>query len=335
MILNPIVLVTSNMANPEASTQIPLLSSIAPESEPPSHHNPLSNDVDHGVQFYDPSAILDISRDVAFGYLILLTGGIVEYEPPTFEEASSRQSLPQDDSHEIASKNQRKQSTLTIDEESASLAYGAIVDGNVLHACFGLKATASGSPSIPAIGDNHNQLSLFCCFPSSSATLQLVLPQAAKNKLKMQNLVEILREVRDLHYEASGATVAVETAKVSLYIKVIRARDDGGETRSRIAREIETSLTQYVEDARTMEMGWEKKSRRRTTTSKTVRELCAEASARTKRVRATTIRGAKVTHMVLNAYARRAFRLGAAVVVELTKEDSRRNATEAATRGPG
>ena len=36
-------------------------------------------------------------------------------------------------------------------------------------------------------------------------------------------------------------------------------RDDGGETRSRIAREIETSLTQYVEDARTMEMGWEKK----------------------------------------------------------------------------
>jgi hypothetical protein len=110
-------------------------------------------------------------------------------------------------------------------------------------------------------------------------------------------------------------------------------RDDGGETRSRIAREIETSLTQYVEDARTMEMGWEKKSRRRTTTSKTVRELCAEASARTKRARATTIRGAKVTHMVLNAYARRAFRLGAAVVVELTKEDSRRNATEAATRG--
>ena len=110
-------------------------------------------------------------------------------------------------------------------------------------------------------------------------------------------------------------------------------RDDGGETRSRIAREIETSLTQYVEDARTMEMGREKKSRRRTTTSKTVRELCAEASARTKRVRATTMRGAKVTHMVLNACARRAFRLGAAVVVELTKEDSRRNATEAATRG--
>ena len=109
-------------------------------------------------------------------------------------------------------------------------------------------------------------------------------------------------------------------------------RDDGGETRSRIAREIETSLTQYVEDARMMEMRREKKSRRRTT-SKTVRELCAEASARTERVRATTMRGAKVTHMVLNACARRAFRLGAAVVMELTKEDSRRNAAAATTRG--
>mmetsp|Transcript_31724 Transcript_31724/g.76836 ORF Transcript_31724/g.76836 Transcript_31724/m.76836 type:complete len:310 (-) Transcript_31724:348-1277(-) len=210
------------MTSPEASAQTPLLSSVAPESEP-AHQNPSSNDVENGVQFYDPSAILDISREVAFGYLILLTGGNVEYEPPISAKVSSGEKLPRDDSREIASKNRPKQSTLTIDEETASLAYGAIIDGNVLHACFGLKATSSGNPAVPAIGDNHNQLSLFCCFPATSATLQLVLPQAAKNKLKMQNLVEVLEEVRDLHYEAAGATVAVEITKVSLYMKVIQA----------------------------------------------------------------------------------------------------------------
>lgn len=203
------------MTSPETSAQTPLLSSVAPESEP-AHQNPSSNDAENGVQFYDPSAILDISKEVAFGYLILLTGGNVEYEPPISAKVTSGEKLPRDDS-------QPKQSTLTIDEESASLAYGAIVDGNVLHACFGLKATSSGSPTVPAIGDSHNQLSLFCCFPATSATLQLVLPQAAKNKLKMQNLVEVLEEVRDLHYEAAGATVAVEITKVSLYMKVIQA----------------------------------------------------------------------------------------------------------------
>lgn len=184
------------------------------------------------MQFYDPSAILDISRDVALGYLILLTGGMLEYEPPT----SLAQKPPQDDSQEIAPTNNHKPATTsTLDEESASLAYAAIVDGNVLHACFGLKATVGTNSSVPTLGEKNKQSSssssLLCCFPTTSATLQLVLPHAAKNKLKMQNLMEVLREVGDLHDEALLATsgIASPTAaddgnkNMPVYTKVIRA----------------------------------------------------------------------------------------------------------------
>lgn len=202
------------MANTDAAANVPLLPDAnmgASEILPASHLNSTNNS-EHEVEFYDPSAILDISREVALGYLILLTGGGLEYEPPT---------TPQDDSQEPTSSTQRNELTTNLDEESASLAYAAIVDGNVLHACFGLKATANGNSSIPTIGAKNEQPSLLCCFPASSATMQLVLPHAAKNKMKMQNLMEILREVRDLHYEASES--AESSSKISVYMRVIQA----------------------------------------------------------------------------------------------------------------
>ena len=43
----------------------------------------------HELQFYDPAEILDMSRELAFGYLILLTGGAVEYVAPIAMEGSS------------------------------------------------------------------------------------------------------------------------------------------------------------------------------------------------------------------------------------------------------
>lgn len=178
-----------------------------------------NNNKEQELQFYDPTAILGISREVAFGYLILLTGGAVKYEPPKPEDVLSGQ-------RQAATNSQSP----ILDEENASLAYAAIVDGNLLHACFGLKASANGQirNAVPTIGGkNNSSSSILCCFPTSSATfdaLQLVLPHAAKNKLRMNNLVEMLREVRDLHYETIGTTEGTkDTSKVPVYINVIQA----------------------------------------------------------------------------------------------------------------
>jgi hypothetical protein len=200
----------------------------------------------HELQFYDPAEILDMSRELAFGYLILLTGGAVEYVAPIAMEGSSSSARKQrrggggtkstTDRHAIDA----PQSSPTIpppagvhdwspalpavlipDEESTSLAYAAIVDGNVLHACFGLKAAANGRSSIPTIGGDGGgrrslSSSIFCCFPPSSSSsssgggaldaLQFVLPRLSKNKARMSNLVEVLMEVRDLHHEDDWAT---------------------------------------------------------------------------------------------------------------------------------
>ena len=186
-----------------------------------------SNNGEHEIQFYDPTVLLGIPRDVAFGYLILLTGGDVEYVAPTLEE--QQQQSNGDDEKCSDKKHHSQLQQQELDEESASLAFAAITDGNVLHTCFGLKATANGSsyttpPTI--IGGKRESSSIFCCFPNSSAldALQLMLPHLSKNKLKMHKLIETLREVRDLDYDVSlsegGGTGLV---KVPLYIQVIRA----------------------------------------------------------------------------------------------------------------
>ena len=227
----------------------------APSSSPNN-----ANNEQHGLQFYDPASILDVSRELAFGYLILLTGGAVEYAPPTPAQAppsadensrmSSQSPHPPppaaDDDRDASSSSS---SSAPVDEESASLAYSAIVDGNVLHACFGLKASASGRSSIPTIGGHRDERpSVFCCFPAPSssggaldATLQLVLPHLVGNKVRMANLVEMLREVRDLHHEegyrgdhhvaaayaaagaANDATTTAGAKEAPLYVRVIRA----------------------------------------------------------------------------------------------------------------
>lgn len=223
------------------------------ESTPSNTNATLPNNNEQELQFYDPTAVLSVSREVAFGYLILLTGGAVEYEAPTLEDVSSKKQQQQSKNEPQSPTSQQKEQppqnqtadtttnkeqtisaksstpTCTLDEESASLAFSAIVDGNVLHPCFGLKATANGrvsnAPTI--IGDKQNKHpSLFCCFPTSPGTLdalQLVLPHLTVNKLRMQNLVEVLREVKELHYDVVGTGVGVDLSVVPLYMRVIQA----------------------------------------------------------------------------------------------------------------
>lgn len=192
------------------------------------------------LQFYDPATILNVSREVAFGYLILLAGdAVAEYEAPTREEVSQRQPSHDDTRSQDPTTNSKSSAVAPAppDEETASLAYAAIVDGNVLHACFGLKAGGNGrasnaGASVPR--SERSSSSMFCCFPAASRSatldaLQSVLPHLTANKLRMQNLAEILREVRDLHLDAmfAGATTGASTAardsaKASPYILVIR-----------------------------------------------------------------------------------------------------------------
>lgn len=216
----------------EESSREPLLSTDAiPNNEINNiNNNEINNNNDNELhhdelQFYDPTAILDISREVSFGYLILLTGGAVEYEAPTLEEVQQRKDTT------IVTPNQQKSiPSSTLDEESASLAYASIVDGNVLYTCFGLKTIigSNNSSSIPTIGGKQHSSSIFCCFPDASLdALQLVLPQSSKNKLKMQKLCEVLRDVGDLHLETleneCTSSLSATPTKIPLYQQIINA----------------------------------------------------------------------------------------------------------------
>jgi hypothetical protein len=249
-----------------------------------NNSNILCNSNEHELHFYNPATILDISREVAFAYLILLTGGAVEYVPPTLTNhlvrvegattaASStatqqQQNQPQSQSEPPTIDHQGGRTIITnsnttnLDYKTASLAYAAIVDGNVLHACFGLKITPNGRVSIHHTtnknfgggvasnssgsggGSTNRQpqssyYSILCCFPlggggASSPTLDalhLVLSNLSSNRSKMHHLVEILREVREMHIESSsiggvdaGALYTSNCSiKTPLHLQVIHA----------------------------------------------------------------------------------------------------------------
>jgi hypothetical protein len=214
-------------------------------------NNNNSNDGHAELQFYDPASILNISKEIAFGYLILLTGGAFVYEAPSTtsvppadlgadrnDDETMNVSAPATPTNAPAT---TATTTVTptpalLNEETTSLAYAALTDGNVLHACFGLKATANGRSSIPTIGGKHNtntssssSLSyVFCCFSTktttaissssntSSGALQLLLPHLTRNKMKMQTLVELLREVRELHNDEEVYTTTTNYTSSSV-----------------------------------------------------------------------------------------------------------------------
>lgn len=181
--------------------------------------NNISNDKgasnEHELQFYDPDAVLrTVSREVAFGYLVLLTGGNFEYKAPTLPDNQNS-----DQQQQRGNKNETSSPILS--EETSQLAYASIVDGNVLHAVFGLKATANGKAN--NIINEKPKSSIFCCFPSTTLdALEFILPHSAKNKVKMQQLVEALQEVRDLYLES--LEVPEDTSSTfTLHLDVIQA----------------------------------------------------------------------------------------------------------------
>ncbi len=244
-----------------------------------NNNNSSSSVNDHELHFYNPAVILDISREVAFAYLILLTGGAVDYVAPTSlvevegamassttqqpQSISESNSPPSSTRSTIVQEDSSKKKTTTdnLDDETASsLAYSAIVDGNVLNACFGQKITPNGRVCNNSVGPKiidggasrssggetnpprrSSPCSLFCCFPlgggASSPTLDalhLALSNLSSDRTKMQHLAEILREVREMHLEPSslggeccavgaGVLSTPKSTKVPLHLQVIRA----------------------------------------------------------------------------------------------------------------
>jgi len=65
------------------------------------------------------------------------------------------------------------------------LAYASLVDGNVLHPCFGLRASANGRPNDSILGKTQKS-SIFCCFPSQSLVDTLLAPRLSRNRLEFK-----------------------------------------------------------------------------------------------------------------------------------------------------
>ena len=177
------------------------------------------------VQFYDPNAVLDVSKEIALGYLILLTGGNYEYESPSIPNEVLATG---DKAEDVIKQKEAPQSARTLpvtDEQTVALAYAAITDGNVLHTCFGLKSGPNGRPT-NVIGEKQSS-SIFCCFPSASAASFQNL-RSNKGKKEMQQLVELLRDVKDLEYGAKGKTVdmVVIQSYVQCFATVVRYHDE-------------------------------------------------------------------------------------------------------------
>eukprot|EP00956_Cyclotella_meneghiniana_P043456 scaffold271159_cov99-Cyclotella_meneghiniana.AAC.2 len=164
------------------------------------------------IQFYDPNVILDVPKEIALGYLVLLTGGNYDDEhQSTINESKIDKGTGDKKAQDNETNAYQSQKKLPeIDEQTVALAYAAIVDGNVLHTCFGLKSGPNGRPT-SVIGDKES-VSIFCCFPSASGTTLQNL-RCNKSKKDMTKLVEILRDVKDLDCGTKG-TVAKDTQQV-------------------------------------------------------------------------------------------------------------------------
>ena len=166
------------------------------------------------IQCYDASVILDVSKEMALGYLVLLTGGSYEYKinTGTTDNATDGDDTEQD-INGTKEAPQAPNEFPEIDEASLALAYAALTDGNVLYICFGLKSGPNGR--VTNIIGQKQPTPIFCCFPSAStASLQSLV--SSKGKKDVTKLVEVLRDVKDLE---GTKGIRVDQRVVQSYVK--------------------------------------------------------------------------------------------------------------------
>lgn len=215
-----------NMDAETAAQTTPLLAHGNADEQEIETKLPQCNELD--VQFYDPNTILDVSKEMSLGYLVLLTGGSYEYKRPSVDNDNKKSDGNADDAPKYTDENaaapQSPDKICNIDDQTSALAYAAITDGNVLHTCFGLKSGPNGRPNI--VGEKQSS-SIFCCFPSASApTLQNL--RSNKNRKDMAKLVDLLRDVKDLECGKKGKRV--DTTVIQSYVQcfavIVRYHDE-------------------------------------------------------------------------------------------------------------
>jgi hypothetical protein len=193
------------------------------------------------LQFYDANVIFSISKEVALGYLVLLTGGD-DHSTGNGHETNPQINTAGTENQQTSDKNQARADTSDpqsindlprIHEHTSSLAFAAITDGNVLHACFGFKSGPNGRP-MGEILRKKQPTSIFCCFPSSPAS-SLKNGRSHKSKKELLKLVEVLREVKGMECQSEkGAQLNVQVirAYVKLFEEIVKYHDAQASLRS-------------------------------------------------------------------------------------------------------
>jgi hypothetical protein len=77
------------------------------------------------VPFYDPASIIVMDKQLARGYITLLSGKAAPPEQPASKKNSKN--------------NQQQQQQQHVAEGAVTLGFVALTDGNVIEACFGIK----------------------------------------------------------------------------------------------------------------------------------------------------------------------------------------------------
>lgn len=219
----------------DTSFQTPLLVHGRSRSipEPPIDLKQQSNN-SLDLQFYDTNVVFNISKEVALGYLILLTGGD-DHSTDNEHKFNSQidmaatenvQTPEKDRARADISDPQSINDLPSIHEQTSSLAFAAITDGNVLHTCFGFKSGPNGRP-MGEILRKKQPTSIFCCFPSSPAS-SLKNGRSYKSKKEFSKLVEVLQEVKGLECQSEkGAQLNVQVirAYVKFFEEIVKYHD--------------------------------------------------------------------------------------------------------------
>uniref|UniRef100_A0A7S1ZIR2 Uncharacterized protein n=1 Tax=Trieres chinensis TaxID=1514140 RepID=A0A7S1ZIR2_TRICV len=103
--------------------------------------------VSPSTRFYDPCSTLLISRQLADGYLILLSGGIIT--AAKLEKTRKRKCVTDNKSSDGGSEPSGEPSSQESDvpETALFLAFASITDGNVIDSTFGVRTVGGGKRS--------------------------------------------------------------------------------------------------------------------------------------------------------------------------------------------
>mmetsp|Transcript_5164 Transcript_5164/g.7857 ORF Transcript_5164/g.7857 Transcript_5164/m.7857 type:complete len:199 (-) Transcript_5164:1386-1982(-) len=96
----------------------------------------LSTSASTSVILYDAEATLDVNRDIALGFVVLLSGGVFN-QSSTLENKGRRWSKGRKNSSPVELVPNTDQ-PIEVDENNLMLAFMALIDGNVVDACFGV-----------------------------------------------------------------------------------------------------------------------------------------------------------------------------------------------------